>query len=158
MNCEFVICHMRSDWIYFLPITFFTATAATLYWLFFKFPIQTVAKWPDVKMYQKWIASDDDNDDNDDDDNDDDDDDDDVDDDDNFYLCQEGVEHQMSWAQSNIPSSHMLDLGSGSSTIHLKVFPIKASFFVMVCDFLSSYNIQKKPNLIIYIITGFYGR
>ena len=62
----------------------------------------------------------------------------------------------MSWAQSNIPSSHMLDLGSGSSTIHLKVFPIKDSLIAMVYVFLSSYNIQK-PNLIIYIIIEFYG-
>ena len=83
------------------------------------------------------------------------DDDDDDDDDDDFYLCQEDVEHQMSWAQSNIPSSHMLDLGSGSSIIHLKGFPIKASLLVMVYFFLSSYNIQK-ANLIC-IITGYYG-
>ena len=69
--------------------------------------------------------------------------DDDDDNDDDFYLCEENVERQMSWAQSNIPSSHMQDLGSGSSIIHLKGFPIKASLLVMVYFFLSSYIIQK---------------
>ena len=66
----------------------------------------------------------------------------DNDDDDDFYLCQEDVEHQMSWAQSNIPSSHILDLGSGSSIIHSKGLPIKVLLFVMLYVFHSSYNIQ----------------